>query len=132
MDGTKTLLKWVISYRQNADNLYPSVHAIATLHGELADGEIPTKATNLPIRIHLFFYHSEDKLTFQSLAFTVRTTSRNIKKFDLLPTENLYILHISKVSLYNLQQPGFITEGACLLRGTTWAFKMNHVSSLNV
>ena len=74
----------------------PSVHATATFHVKPAGGEIPSKVTNLSIRINLFFSHSQDTLTFRSLAATVCTTSLNIQKFYLLPTEYLYPLYVSQ------------------------------------
>jgi len=69
---------------------------------------------------------------------TICTTSLNIKKFYILPTEYLYLLYMSqkktsKFSLYNHQRPAFITEEAsvyCAVR-TGSLNKMDYVLSLN-
>ena len=75
MDDTKTLFQRAISYRENTESLYTSGHETAAFVRKPADGEIPTKATNLPTRNRLLFSLPQDTVTFQSLAVTVCTTS---------------------------------------------------------
>jgi hypothetical protein len=144
---------WVSTYDQpfmlngqlygESEDLAPAGHQLptegqqtATFHGKLADGEIPIKAINLPIRIHLFFSLSQDTLTFQSLAATACTTSLNVKKFYLLPTE--YCIFCTclrkniKGSLSNCQWLAFIMEETsvyCAVQ-TGPLNKMDYLSSL--
>jgi hypothetical protein len=58
------------------------------------------------------------------------TTSLNTQKFYIIPTECLYILHVSQKNIEVLPaQPsttGFYNRGGkCLLRGKTWTFKLD-------
>jgi len=82
--------------------------------------------------------HEFDALTFQSISFTVSTTSLNIKIFYILPTQYLYLLYLSrkktsKFSLPDPQRPAFITEETsvyCAVRPGPLN-KIDYVSSLN-
>ena len=62
------------------------------------------------------FYRAQ-KFNLPSLSVTVCTTSLNIQKFYILPTEYFYVFvrdsgKTSKVSLYNRQRPDFVTVEA--------------------
>ena len=78
-------------------------------------------------------------LTFQSLAFSVCTTSLKVKKFYILPTEYLFVLYVlvsqkkTKFVLYSTQRLVFITEETSVYRAirTGSLNKTHQISSLN-